>query len=74
VIEIDGSDNEGKIEDNNARVTEQLRTNLWVINYFLPIETQIREEKKKTIIALKSPSQGGTSHGCQQFTLRRQKS
>jgi len=37
------------------RITAHLRTNLWVINQFLPIETQIREEGTRAIVALKSP-------------------
>lgn len=36
-----------------ARVTDHLRTNLWVINHFLPIETQIKEEKNRVIVALR---------------------
>jgi RNA 3'-terminal phosphate cyclase (GTP) len=38
-----------------TRITEHLRTNLWVINHFLPLETDIREEKTRTIITLRSP-------------------
>jgi RNA 3'-phosphate cyclase len=37
-----------------ARITDHLRTNLWVINHFLPIETQIREERTRTVITLRS--------------------
>jgi RNA 3'-phosphate cyclase len=36
-----------------ARITDHLRTNLWVINHFLPIETQIEEEKTRAIITLR---------------------
>jgi RNA 3'-terminal phosphate cyclase len=36
-----------------ARITDHLRTNLWVINHFLPLETQIKEEKNRAIIALR---------------------
>jgi len=38
-----------------TRITEHLRTNLWVINHFLPIETDIREEKTRAIVTLRSP-------------------
>jgi RNA 3'-terminal phosphate cyclase (GTP) len=37
-----------------TRITEHLRTNLWVINHFLPLKTQIKEEKTRAIVALKS--------------------
>jgi RNA 3'-phosphate cyclase len=36
-------------------ITDHLRTNLWVIHQFLPIETQIREEGTRAIVALRSP-------------------
>jgi RNA 3'-terminal phosphate cyclase (GTP) len=36
-----------------ARITDHLRTNLWVINHFLPIETQIKEEKTRGIVTLR---------------------
>jgi RNA 3'-terminal phosphate cyclase (GTP) len=39
-----------------TRITDHLRTNLWVINHFLPIETQIKEEKTRAIVTLRSPS------------------
>ena len=38
-----------------ARITDHLRTNLWVINHFLPLETQIKEEKTRAIVTLRSP-------------------
>lgn len=38
-----------------TRITEHLKTNLWVINHFLPIETQIKEEKTRAIVTLRSP-------------------
>jgi RNA 3'-terminal phosphate cyclase len=34
--------------------TDHLRTNLWVIDHFLPLETHIREEGKRVVITLKS--------------------
>ncbi|MCJ7664370.1 MAG: RNA 3'-terminal phosphate cyclase [Desulfobacterales bacterium] len=37
-----------------ARITDHLRTNLWVINHFLPIETQIRDEGTRAIVTLRS--------------------
>ena len=36
-----------------ARITDHLRTNLWVINHFLPLETQIKEEKNRAIVTLR---------------------
>jgi RNA 3'-terminal phosphate cyclase (GTP) len=36
-----------------TRITDHLRTNLWVINHFLPIETQIKEEKTRAIVTLR---------------------
>ncbi len=39
-----------------TRITDHLRTNLWVINHFLPIETQIKEEKTRVLVTLRSPS------------------
>jgi RNA 3'-phosphate cyclase len=39
-----------------ARITEHLRTNLWVISHFLPIEMQIKEEQTRAIVALRCPS------------------
>jgi RNA 3'-phosphate cyclase len=36
-----------------ARITDHLRTNLWVINHFLPIETQIKKEKTRAIVTLR---------------------
>jgi RNA 3'-phosphate cyclase len=36
-------------------ITDHLKTNLWVIHQFLPIETQIREEGTRAIVALRSP-------------------
>jgi RNA 3'-phosphate cyclase len=36
-----------------ARITDHLRTNLWVINHFLPIETQITQEKTRAIVTLR---------------------
>jgi RNA 3'-phosphate cyclase len=38
-----------------TRITDHLRTNLWVINHFLPLETQIKEEKTRAIVTLRSP-------------------
>ena len=39
-----------------ARVTDHLRTNLWVISHFLHIESQIRrEEKNRVLVTLRSP-------------------
>jgi RNA 3'-phosphate cyclase len=37
-----------------TRITEHLRTNLWVINHFLPLETQIRQEKTRAIVTVRS--------------------
>jgi RNA 3'-phosphate cyclase len=37
-----------------ARITEHLRTNLWVINHFLPLETQLREEKTRATVIVRS--------------------
>ncbi|OGP53060.1 MAG: RNA 3'-terminal-phosphate cyclase [Deltaproteobacteria bacterium RBG_13_52_11] len=37
-----------------TRITEHLRTNLWVINQFLPLEAHLREEKQRGIVTLKS--------------------
>jgi len=37
-----------------ARITDHLRTNLWVIKHFLPLETQIKEEKTRAIVTLGS--------------------
>jgi RNA 3'-phosphate cyclase len=34
-------------------ITDHLKTNLWVINQFLPINTQIREEKTRDILTLR---------------------
>jgi RNA 3'-phosphate cyclase len=45
----------GKSTVSVARITEHLKTNLWVINHFLPLETQIEEEKNRAIVTLKSP-------------------
>jgi RNA 3'-terminal phosphate cyclase (GTP) len=36
-----------------ARITDHLRTNLWVINHFLPLETRIEEQKTRAIVALR---------------------
>ena len=36
-----------------ARITDHLRTNLWVIKHFLPLETQIKEEKTRAIVTLR---------------------
>ena len=36
-----------------ARITDHLRTNLWVINHFLPLETQIKQEKNRAIVTLR---------------------
>jgi RNA 3'-phosphate cyclase len=36
-----------------ARITDHLRTNLWVINHFLPIETQIKKEKTRAVVTLR---------------------
>jgi RNA 3'-terminal phosphate cyclase (ATP) len=44
----------GKSTISVARITDHLRTNLWVINQFLPIETQIREEGTRAIVTLRS--------------------
>lgn len=38
-----------------TRITGHLMTNLWVINQFLPLETDIREEKTRAIVILQSP-------------------
>jgi len=46
----------GKSSITVTRITDHLRTNLWVINHFLPIETQIKEEKTRAVVALKSSS------------------
>jgi RNA 3'-phosphate cyclase len=35
-------------------ITDHLRTNLWVINQFLPLETHIREEGTRATVTLKS--------------------
>jgi RNA 3'-phosphate cyclase len=45
----------GKSTVSVSRVTEHLRTNLWVVNHFLPIETQIKEGKTRSIVTLLSP-------------------
>jgi RNA 3'-phosphate cyclase len=42
----------GRATISIARLTEHLRTNLWVVNHFLPIETQIKEEKTRVIVTL----------------------
>jgi len=44
----------GESTISTARITEHLRTNLWVINHFLPIETQIREEGTRAMVTLGS--------------------
>jgi RNA 3'-phosphate cyclase len=36
-----------------TRVTDHLRTNLWVINHFLPVETQIKEEKTRALVTVR---------------------
>jgi RNA 3'-phosphate cyclase len=35
-------------------ITDHLRTNLWVIDHFLPLGTHIREEETRAIVTLKS--------------------
>ncbi len=36
-----------------SRITDHLRTNLWVISHFLPIETQIKEERTRAVVTLR---------------------
>jgi RNA 3'-terminal phosphate cyclase (GTP) len=36
-----------------TRITDHLRTNLWVINQFLPIEMRIKEEKTRALVTLR---------------------
>jgi RNA 3'-phosphate cyclase len=36
-------------------ITDHLKTNLWVIDQFLPIETDIRKEKTRAIVTMRSP-------------------
>jgi len=36
-----------------TRITNHLRTNLWVIKHFLPLETQIKEEKTRAIVTVR---------------------
>lgn len=56
MIEIDGSYSErGDLRISITRITEHLRTNRWVINQFLPLETDIKEEGTRAVVALKSP-------------------
>jgi RNA 3'-phosphate cyclase len=43
----------GESTISTTRITDHLRTNLWVINHFLPIETQIREERTRAVVALR---------------------
>ena len=38
-----------------TRITDHLRTNLWVINQFLRLETHIREEGQRSIVTLRAP-------------------
>jgi RNA 3'-terminal phosphate cyclase (GTP) len=38
-----------------ARITDHLRTNLWVINHFLSVETQIKQEKTRILVTLRCP-------------------
>ena len=44
----------GESTISTARITDHLRTNLWVINHFLPIETQIRDEGTRAVVTLRS--------------------
>lgn len=37
-----------------TRVTDHLKTNLWAIDQFLPLETHIREEQMRVLVTLKS--------------------
>ena len=37
-----------------TRITDHLKTNLWVIEQFLPLRTHIREEETRAIVTLKS--------------------
>lgn len=46
---------EGESVISVPAVTDHLRTNLWVIDHFLPIETQIKEEGTRAIVAMRSP-------------------
>ncbi|OGP81155.1 MAG: RNA 3'-terminal-phosphate cyclase [Deltaproteobacteria bacterium RBG_16_54_11] len=43
----------GESTISTARITDHLRTNLWVINHFLPLETQIKEEKTRAIVTMR---------------------
>jgi RNA 3'-terminal phosphate cyclase len=45
---------EGESTISVPSLTDHLRTNLWVIDQFLPLETHIREEKTRAIFTLKS--------------------
>jgi RNA 3'-phosphate cyclase len=38
-----------------AGITEHLKTNLWVINHFLLLKAQIKEEKNRSIVSLRAP-------------------
>ena len=39
---------------STTRITDHLRTNLWVIHQFLPLKTHIREERTRAVISLNS--------------------
>jgi RNA 3'-phosphate cyclase len=45
---------EGESAISVPAVTNHLRTNLWVIDQFLPLETHIREEGKRVVITITS--------------------
>jgi RNA 3'-phosphate cyclase len=44
---------EGESVVSVPSLTNHLRTNLWVIDHFLPLETHIREEETRAIVTLK---------------------
>jgi RNA 3'-phosphate cyclase len=44
----------GESAISTTRITDHLRTNLWVINQFLPLETDIREEGTRATVTLQS--------------------
>lgn len=43
----------GKSTISTSRSSDHLHTNLWVINHFLPLETQIKEEKSRAVVTLR---------------------
>jgi len=45
----------GKSVVSIPRITDHLRTNLWVISHFLPVVSQIREEKNRAVLSYTAP-------------------